>query len=162
MPHQLADMASDTDAMPVATYRRAPFTISTDPARLDVDAVHAFLARESYWAAGIGRDTVARALASSLCFGLYDGAAQIGLARVISDHATYAYLSDVYVLAAYRGRGLGVWLLECIMGHPALQGLRRFALHTQDAHGLYTRFGFGPPRHPERYLERMAADAARP
>ena len=81
-------------------YHRERFTISTDPTRLDLDAIHAFLAHESYWAAGIARDTVARAIARSLCFGLYDGTAQIGFARVISDHATYAYLSDVYVVAA--------------------------------------------------------------
>jgi GNAT superfamily N-acetyltransferase len=139
-------------------YYRERFTISTDPTRLDLDAIHAFLAYESYWAAGIGRDTVARAVARSLCFGLYDGTAQIGFARVISDHATYAYLSDVYVVAAYRGRGLATWLLECVVTHPLLRDLRRFSLHTKDAQAFYGRFGFAPPRYPERYLELMAPD----
>jgi GNAT superfamily N-acetyltransferase len=117
------------------------FTISTDPAAADVDAVHAFLSR-SYWAEGIPRETVARAIANSIPFSVFHGDEQIGLARVITDRATYAYLSDVYILESYRGRGLSTWLMDTIMVHPDLQGLRRFSLTTRDAEGLYRRYGF--------------------
>ncbi|HLE30865.1 MAG TPA: GNAT family N-acetyltransferase [Anaerolineales bacterium] len=133
-------------------YHRDHFTISTDPSRLDVDAIHAFLTR-SYWAEGIPRDIVARSLRHALCFGLYDGDKQIGLARVVSDFATYAYLADVYILEAYRGRGLGKWLMACVVGHPDLQGLRRWSLATRDAHGLYRQFGFTGLKIPERHME---------
>ena len=139
-------------------YHRDNLTVSTDPARLDLDAIHAFLANESYWAAAIARETLERAIAHSLCFGVYDGARQIGFARVISDYATYAYLNDVYVLAGYRGRGVATWLLGCVLEHPLLQDLRRFSLHTKDAQAFYGCFGFAPPRFPERYLERLAPD----
>ena len=123
------------------TYRRGEFTITTDPAAADVDAVHAYLSR-SYWAEGIPRETVARAIANSIPFSVFAGDVQIGLARVITDRATYAYLSDVYILEEYRGRGLSKWLMETIMAHPDLQGLRRFSLTTRDAQGLYRRYGF--------------------
>ena len=106
-------------------HHRDGFTVSTDPARLDLDAIHAFLAT-SYWAEGIPREILERALRGSLCFGLYEGERQVGLARVITDAATFAYLCDVYVLPEMRGRGLGKWLIECVMEHPDLQGLRRF------------------------------------
>src|SRR5436309_2279559 len=105
--------------------RREEFTISTDPTRLDIDAIHQFLTR-SYWAAGIPRAVVERSIRGSLCFGLYAGQRQVGFARMITDSATYAYLSDVYVLEEFRGRGLAVWLMEVIMAHPDLKGLRRF------------------------------------
>lgn len=139
--------------------------VSTDPARLDVDAIHAYLT-QSYWCEAIPRETVARALRHSLCFGLYDGTAQVGLARVVSDRATYAYLCDVYVLESHRRRGLGKWLIECVMAHPELQGLRRFNLATKNAHSLYSRHGFTPLKHPEDALElhrpNMYKLAARP
>ncbi|HEV2853441.1 MAG TPA: GNAT family N-acetyltransferase [Thermoanaerobaculia bacterium] len=131
---------------------RDGFTVSTDPARLDVDAVHAFLTT-SYWAEGIPRETVERSLRNSLCFGLYEGRRQIGLARVITDGSTFAYLCDVYVLPEMRGRGLGTWLMECVMAHPDLQGLRRFYLVTRDAHELYRPFGFTEIQSPERHME---------
>lgn len=137
--------------------RRGPFTVSTDPQRLDLEAVHAFLAHESYWARGIARDVFERAAAHSLCFGLYDGEAQIGFARVISDCATYAYLDDVYVLARYRGQGLGGWLTACVVEHPDLQGLRRFGLTTRDGQPFYERFGFQPLYYPERHMEKLPA-----
>jgi GNAT superfamily N-acetyltransferase len=137
--------------------RRGRFTISTDPARLDVDAIHAYLSR-SYWAAGRPREVVARSLTGSLCFGLYDGERQIGFARAITDRATYAYLADVYILEEYRGHGLGEWLIETVVSHPDLQGLRRFGLVTQDAHGLYRKFGFAELTHPERHMERLAEE----
>lgn len=130
----------------------AAFTISTDPAAADVDAVHAFLSR-SYWAEGIPRETVARAIANSIPFSVFHGDEQIGLARVITDRATYAYLSDVYILESYRGRGLSVWLMDTIMAHPDLQGLRRFSLTTRDAEGLYRRYGFTEIATPPSHLE---------
>ena len=141
-------------------YRRDNFIISTDPARLDADAIHAFLTR-SYWAEGIPKDIVARSIQHSLCFGMYDGAKQIGLARVISDYATYAYLADVYVLEDYRGQGLGKWLMACVMSHPDLQGLRRWSLATRDAHGLYRQYGFAELVRPERWMEILDADVYR-
>ncbi len=118
------------------------FEISTDRARLNVAAIHGYLTR-SYWSPGIPRDTVERALANSLCFGLYaPGGAQAGLARVVTDYATFAYLCDVYVLEEHRGRGLSKALMRAVMAHPALEGARRAMLATRDAHGLYRQFGF--------------------
>ena len=128
------------------------FTVSTDPDRLDVDAIHAFLST-SYWAEGIPREIVAKALRNSLCFGLYEGERQAGLARVVSDFATYAYLCDVYVLPELRGRGLAKWLMECVLDHPELAGLRRFGLVTRDAHELYRPFGFSALAHPDNHME---------
>ncbi len=137
--------------------RKDRFTISTDPARLDLDLITAFLAG-SYWAPAIPRRIVERSVAGSLCFGVYEGAAQIGFARVITDRATYAYLADVFIVETHRGRGLGKWLIGVILAHPGLQGLRRFALATRDAHGLYARFGFGPLAAPDRHMEIARAD----
>lgn len=131
---------------------KGQYSISTDPQRLDLDAVHAYLSR-SFWAEGIPKELVAKAAANSLCFALFDGASQIGFARVVTDRAIYAYLCDVYVLESHRGLGLGTWLMEAVMGHPDLQGLRRFQLVTRDAHGLYERHGFATPENPERYME---------
>ena len=126
--------------------------VTTDPSRLDVDLIHGFLTR-SYWAAGIPRDVVARAIEHSICFGALDGGRQVGFARVVSDRATYAYVSDVFVLESHRGRGVGKRLMAAIMSHPDLQGLRRWSLSTRDAHGLYRQYGFHEPRHPERAME---------
>lgn len=126
--------------------------ISTDRGRLDLDAVHDYIS-SSYWAAGMPRDVLERAVENSLIFGIYDGSRQAGFARAITDRATYAYLSDVFVVEDYRGRGLSKWLMECVLEHPDLQGLRRFALFTRDAQGLYERYGFGPPRGPSTYME---------
>jgi N-acetylglutamate synthase-like GNAT family acetyltransferase len=123
------------------------FLISTDRSKLDLDVIHKFLTR-SYWAEGIPRATVARAIENSLCFGVYDNASQIGFARVISDFATYAYVADVFILEPYRERGLGKELMASIMAHPDLQGLQRWSLGTRDAHGLYTQFGFKPVDNP--------------
>ena len=136
----------------MAQYTNGQYWITTDTQKLDVDAIHAYLTR-SFWAEGIPKATVAKSVANSLCFGLFDGAAQIGLARVVTDRATYAYLCDVYVLETHRGRGLGKWLIETVMAHPDLQGLRRFQLVTRDAHGLYSRHGFAPPINPDRHME---------
>lgn len=137
---------------------RSDYLISTDPQRLDPAAIHAYLSEESYWAKGIPLATLQRALVNSLCFGVYHGNRQVGLARVITDRATYLYVCDVYVLDSERGQGLGKWLIECITSHPELQGLRRMQLVTADAHGLYAQFGFAPPAKPERYMERLNPD----
>ena len=132
---------------------RREFSISTDREDLDVDLIHDFLTK-SYWAAGIPRNVVARSIQNSLCFGLYRGSRQVGFARVISDYATYAYIADVFVIEEFRGQALGKWLMECIVAHPQLQGLRRWALATKDAHGLYQQFGFSALASPERHMER--------
>jgi len=139
----------------------AGYLLSDDPARLDVDAVHAFLTR-CYWAEGIPHEVVARSMAHSLCLGIYapDGA-QVGLLRVISDYATFAYLCDVYVLEAHRGRGLSKAAMRAYATHPRLQNLRRQQLVTQDAHGLYRQFGFTALGHPERHMERRDPDVYR-
>jgi GNAT superfamily N-acetyltransferase len=134
--------------------RRDGLVISTDQARLDLHAIHKFLAKDSYWAKRIPFETFARSAENSLCFGVYDSAgAQVGFARVVSDFATLAYIADVFVLDSHRGHGLGKWLMECIQQHPQLQGLRRWVLTTRDAHGLYAQYGFGPVKFPERYME---------
>jgi hypothetical protein len=132
------------------------YLVSDDPVRIDVDAVHAFLTT-TYWAEGIPRELVARSLENSLCFGAYTEAGeQVGLARVISDYATFAWLADVYMLDAHRG--LSKALMRAIVSHPRLQGLRRFQLVTLNAHGLYAQFGFTPPAHPLRHMERNDPD----
>jgi len=131
---------------------RGAFTITTDPRRIDVDAVHAYLSR-SYWAEQIPREIVARSIEGSLNFALLQGASQIGFARVVTDSATFAYLCDVYVLEEFRGQGLSKWLIGEMLTHPSLRGLRRFLLATRDAHGLYAQFGFAPPRNPAALME---------
>lgn len=140
--------------------REDGYVVTDDPARVDLDAVHAELT-VSYWSPGVPRDVLAKAIAHSLPFSLLDpDGAQAGFARAVTDRSTYAYLADVYVAAQHRGRGLGKWLVACVLEHPDLQGLRRFALATQDAHGLYARYGFGPPARPEMhmFLERAAEE----
>ena len=126
--------------------------VTTDRSRLDLDVIHGYLAR-SYWAKGIARETVARAIDRSLCFGAFDGDRQVGFARVISDLTTFAYVSDVFVVESHQGRGVGKRLMAAIMAHPELQELRRWALFTRDAHGLYRQYGFREPRYPERLME---------
>nr|WP_083686385.1 GNAT family N-acetyltransferase [Rhodoferax koreense] len=135
-----------------------PYDISDDAARLDIDAIHAYLTR-SYWSPGIPRDLVARAVQGALCFGVYCQGSQVGFARVITDRATFAYLSDVYILEPHRGRGLSKRLMAAVFAHPALQGLRRFMLATKDAHGLYRQFGFAEVARPERLMEILNPNA---
>ncbi len=136
--------------------RRGSYLISTDKTRLDVDLIHRWLSTESYWAIGRTRDVVERSIANAICFGIYDGDAQVGFARVITDEATFAWLGDVFVVEAYRGRGLSKWLVETIVAQPALRDLRLFVLGTRDAHGLYQRYGGFEPLHaPERWLARV-------
>jgi GNAT superfamily N-acetyltransferase len=154
----------------IVLHRRGDFLISTDPALLDLDLIHNFLTN-CYWSEGIPKDLVARSIKHSLCFGIYDESGaefpglakparpaappteQVGFARVISDFATIAYVGDVFVVESHRGRGLGKWMMECILQHPALQGLRRWILLTRDAHQLYAKVGFTPLKAPERYME---------
>jgi GNAT superfamily N-acetyltransferase len=128
------------------------YEISTDRARLDIGAIHAFLT-QSYWSPGIPRATVERAIANSLCFGAFQQGAQVGFARVVTDRTTFAYLCDVYVLEEHRGRGLAQQLMTRVVEHPDLQGLRRILLATRDAHGLYAKFGFKPLAAPEVMME---------
>jgi GNAT superfamily N-acetyltransferase len=136
-------------------WTRGAYTISTDPARLQVERIHAYLSGRSYWASGIPIDVVRESLRNSLCFGLYAGDLQVGFARVVTDLATFAYLADVYVLDEHRGQGLGVWLAEVVTGHPRLQGLRRWMLATRDAHTLYQKVGFTPLKDPARLMEKL-------
>lgn len=134
-------------------WRRDVYRITTDPDALDIELIHRSLTA-SYWAAGIPLETVRRSIAGSLNFGLFEHEAQIGFARVVTDRATFAYLADVFVLETHRGRGLSKWLLEVLIAHPELQGLRRWVLATRDAHGLYARFGFTPLAAPARWMEK--------
>jgi GNAT superfamily N-acetyltransferase len=135
----------------------AVIDIDTDPQRLDVALIHAFLA-DSYWARGIPVETVRQSIEHSLCFGLYDAGRQVGFARVISDYTTFAYLADVFVVQSHRGRGLSRQLMMAIRAHPRLQHLRRWMLVTRDAHALYAQFGFDALAAPERVMERVDPD----
>lgn len=140
------------------THTVGAYTVSDDPARLDLNAMHAYLQR-AYWSERIPFDVVERAARASLCIGAYDAAgAQVGLARFISDYATFCYVCDVYVLEEHRGRGLSKAMMAMAINHPKLQGLRRWSLVTQDAHGLYRQFGFVAPAHIDRYMERVVPD----
>ena len=135
-----------------------PYEISTDPARLDRALIHRWLAEESYWSKQIPRETVERAIANALTFAIYhEREGQVGFARIITDKATFAYLADVFVLEAHRGKGLSKRLMQAIVDHPDLQGLRRWLLATRDAHGLYAQFGFKPAM-AERLMERVDPD----
>lgn len=132
---------------------RPPYVLSDDPARLDVAAIHRFLSEESYWAKGIPEATVRRAVANSLGIGIYtEDGAQVAFARIVTDRATFAWVCDVFVLREHRGRGLSKWMMEAILAHPDLQGLRRITLATRDAHELYRQFGFVPLARPENWL----------
>jgi GNAT superfamily N-acetyltransferase len=135
-------------------WHRGEYSISTDPARIDLDVVHRFISEESYWGRGRPLEVVRRAVEHSLPFGIYRGAELVGFARVVTDYATFAWVADVFVVAAHRGRGLSKWLLEVMLAHPDLQGFRRWLLATKDAHGLYRQFGFQDLRRPERFMER--------
>jgi len=130
-------------------------TLSDDPALLDVDRIHAWLA-SSYWSPGIARDTVDRAIAGSHCLGAHRDGAQIGFARMITDHATFAWLADVWVDESARGQGIGKAMVAWFLGDPRYQGIRRFALVTRDAHDVYATQGFHPLIAPTRYMERLA------
>lgn len=132
--------------------QRDGFTISDDPARLDRDAVWAFIS-QAYWARTRTREQHERAVAHSLCLGVYEREQQVGFARIITDYAITAHIADVYILEPYRGRGLSKWLMSAILDHPELASVRRFTLNTDDAHGLYAQFGFASLRKPEAMME---------
>jgi GNAT superfamily N-acetyltransferase len=129
------------------------YNISTDKALLNFDSIFDYLDHQSYWAVGIPHKTLRTAIENSVCFGVYKDGIQAGFARVVTDKATFAYLCDVFILPAYRGVGLSKWLVQTIMAHPELQGLRRWSLATLDAHGLYKQFGFAEINNPERWMQ---------
>jgi len=133
--------------------------ITSDRARMDVASIHQFLSQESYWAKGVPVEVVQRAIDHSLPFGAFDGEAQVGFARVITDYATFAYLADVYVLPSHRGQGIAKQLMSAILAHPELQSLRRWHLVTRDAHGLYAQHGFEPLDAPERHMMKVRRNA---
>ena len=132
--------------------------ISTDPSQLDIPLIHRFLSTQSTWALGISEALVRRSIANSLCFGGYLDGRQVAFARVITDCATFANLVDVFVLPEHRGRGLSKQMIDAVIAHPDLQGLRRFTLATWDAHGLYARYGFQAPSRPETLMEKYVPD----
>mgnify|MGYP000285556890 CR=1 FL=1 len=134
--------------------RRDTLLVSTDPSRLDLGAITDMLSR-AYWAKDRTRDVITKSMQNSLVFGVYDSDRQIGLARVVTDYATFAWLCDVFILEEFRGRGISKWLMETILAHPDLQRLRRFLLATRDAHELYTRYGFTPLHNPSRWMEKF-------
>ena len=136
------------------SWERGDYLISTDRSRLDVELIHNFISNTSYWGQGRTLDVVARSLDNSLNFGLYNNKQQVGFARVVTDYATFAWIADVFVLPAHRGRGLSKWLMEVMLSHERLQGFRRWVLATKDAHSLYERFGFMALHRPERWMER--------
>lgn len=138
-------------------WTKEEFTITTDKQRIDIIYVHRFLS-QSYWAHNIPMEVVKRSIEGSLCFSVFHLNDQIGFARVITDEATFAYLADVFMDEAWRGRGLSKWLMEVILSHPGLQGLRRIALATRDAHSLYSQFGFTELNNPGNWMQRHRPD----
>lgn len=139
-------------------FYREDYVISTDPSRLDLPWIHNYLSNDAYWSRGITFQVFRKSVENSLCFGVYHQATQVGFGRAISDLATFAYLSDVFIAESYRRRGLGKWLVDCILGYPELQGLRRWMLATTNAHGLYKQYGFTPLRRPESIMEIINLD----
>ena len=135
-------------------WNQGVFSISDEPERLQLEVIVRYLAR-AYWSNQRPRDVIEKSLRHSLCFGVYENQTQIGFARVISDHATFAYLADVFILDSHQGHGLGKWLVQTILEHPNLQGLRRWMLATRDAHGLYAQFGFAALENPDRYMSKF-------
>ena len=143
--------------MEIREWERDDYLISTDKSKIDLEAIHNFLSK-SYWAEGISKQVIQKSIENSLCFAVYFKGRVIGFARVITDYATFAYLADVFIVPEERGKGLSKWLIQVIIDHPRLQGLRRFTLATKDAQGLYARFGFKPFAKPERWMERHDPD----
>lgn len=134
------------------------YEISTDTSRLDLDVIHKFLAEDSYWSPGIPRHVVEKSLAHSLCFGVYHQGSQVGLARIVTDKATFALLADIFILQPHRGKGLSKWLMQTVMAHEDLINLRRLLLLTSDAHGLYRQFGFTEIGNAWRFMEVLRPD----
>jgi GNAT superfamily N-acetyltransferase len=145
--------------MNIVEYHRDNYTISTDPARLDVGFIHGFLSTSCYWAIDRPREVVERSIANSLSFGVYSEHQQVGFARVVTDYATFAWLCDVFIIPEHRQHGLGKWLVQCVVDHPGLRPIRRLILATRDAHELYQKYGgFQPLGSPERWMERVKAN----
>ena len=145
-------MFADT-IMNICEWQRGEYTISTDPARLDVDLIVEFLQQRSYWARDRSRAKIERSIAHSLNFGLYRGSQQVGFARLVTDYTTFVYVCDVFIVESERGQGLGQWLMRTVQLHPELQDMRRWVLTTQDAHGMYAQTGFVPLKNPERWMQ---------
>ncbi len=135
-------------------WTKGDYTVSTDPARLDLRLIHRFISEESYWGQGRSVEVVRRSVENSLPFGVYRGGEMVGFGRVVTDYATFAWVADVFVVEGHRGRGLSKWMMEVMLSHPLLQGFRRWVLATKDAHGLYRQFGFRELKRPERWMER--------
>ena len=142
----------------VAEWSRDDYCVTTDISTFDFDVVHRYLSEVAYWSPGISREMVERAAAHSLAFGLFHRDARIGYARAITDTVSFAYLADVFVLPGRQRDGLGTWLVECLMSHPDLQGLRKMMLTITSAHTLYARFGFVVPVQPEKLMEKLAPE----
>jgi GNAT superfamily N-acetyltransferase len=140
----------------IPTTNDSSFQVSTDRTRLDVPMIYRYLSENSTWAVGISRPVVESAIENSLCFGGYLDGRQVAFARVVTDYATFGHLCDVFVIPEYRGHGYAKQMLRIVMGHPSLQGLRRFTLNTTDSHGLYAKFGFTAPQQPETIMERYS------
>jgi GNAT superfamily N-acetyltransferase len=136
------------------------YLLSTDKQKLDTSVIHQYLSKDSYWAANVPMEVILRSIENSLCFGIYHHNAQVGFARVVTDKATFAYLADVFILPAHRGKGLSKWLVGFIHAHPELQGLRRWLLGTRDAHGLYRQLGWTDisPELAARFMQRHFPD----
>jgi GNAT superfamily N-acetyltransferase len=144
--------------MKVENYKRDNYLLTTDRKKTDIDSICGMLAK-SYWANTRKREVTETALENSLCFNLYCEDKQIGIARMVTDYATFAYLCDVYIEEDYRGNGLGKWLIECILSHPGIKDLKRIDLATRDAHELYRKFGFAELLKPESRMERITANS---
>lgn len=136
-------------------WERGTFTITDRREDLDDELIHQFLSDRSYWSKGIPKEILVKSLNNSLCFGVFEEQKQVGFGRIITDRATFGYLSDVFILENYRGQGLGKWLVECMMNHPDLGGLRRWMLATADAHHLYNQYGFMPLVKPDMLMEKL-------
>jgi len=139
------------------TWQKPNYIISTHLSLLQIPRIHGFLSKEAYWCLNIPLTVVENAIKNSLCFGVYhqtdNGLTQVGFARIVTDHATFAWLCDVYIETQFRGQGLSKWLVECVLSHPALKGLRRICLATKDAHSLYKKYGFAVTQTPENWME---------
>lgn len=151
-----ATFASST-ATPIREFQQEQYTISTDRARLNLDAIHGFM-KTCAWAKGISRTLVEKSIANSFCFGVYDGEKQAGFARVVTDFTTFAYICDFFILEPYRGRGLAKWLITTILNCPDVANCRRKCIVTHEAHGLYRQMGFMSAKRPEAYLELLVKD----
>jgi GNAT superfamily N-acetyltransferase len=143
---------------PLREFKRDEYLISTDPSRFDLPWIHGYLINDAYWSRGISFQVFRKSVENALCFGVFHQEVQVGFGRVISDYATFAYLADIFIDEHYRRRGLGKWLVECMLNFPELQGLRRWILVTKDAHGLYEQFGFVSLKRPESMMEIVNKD----